>query len=193
MEAVRPASETARRGNVYLLRGWQDLYSQGIDQLADSLRREGVEAQVFRAGQWRELGETISHRYAGAGRREPLVLIGFSYGADDVVQIADQLKGADLTIDLLITIDPVTPAPVPENVRVGYNFFQSNGVWDAFPWFRGVPLQPDGNRQIMNIDIRRQRTDLLEPDTAHSNIAANPKIHREIIRRVLEVCGARGQ
>ena len=47
------------------------------------------------------------------------------------------------------------------------------------------PLKSDGVVKLINIDIRAQRPDLLEPDTAHSNIAANPKLHREIVRLVL--------
>ena len=50
----------------------------------------------------------VTHR-GTAEPRVPLVLIGFSYGADDAVQVAAKLSRAGIPIDLLLTIDPVTP------------------------------------------------------------------------------------
>ena len=170
-------------GNVVLLRGWRDLYSTGIDDLTKTLNRAGVNASVYRCAQWRDLAQAIGHRNCPG----PLILIGFSYGADDSIEIARQLQQAGQPVDLLITIDPVTPPLVPANVKLCYNYFQTNGVWDLFPWLRGIPLKADGASRLINVDIRAQRPDLLEPDTAHSNIAANPKLHREIVQRVLEV------
>jgi hypothetical protein len=193
LDAVQPISTTSRKGNVYLIRGWRDLYSAGIDQLAEELRQTGVRAQVYQDAQWPELSATIADRYHVASGFEPLVLIGFSYGADDVVRISQQLGQHGISPDLLITIDPVTPPPVPANVRVCYNFFQTNGVWDAFPWLRGVPLNSAGAGMVVNVDIRRDRPDLIEPNTAHSNIAANPKLHQAIIERVLGVCTPRDE
>jgi hypothetical protein len=191
LDAIQPISNTSRKGNVYLIRGWRDLYSVGIDQLADELRQRGVRAQVYQDEQWRELSATIADRYHVASGIEPLVLIGFSYGADDVVRTSQQLGRRGMSPDLLITIDPVTPPPVPANVRVCYNFFQTNGVWDVFPWLRGVALNSAGAGMVVNVDIRRDRPDLLETNTTHSNIAANPKLHRAIIERVLGVCTPR--
>jgi hypothetical protein len=83
------------------------------------------------------------------------------------------------------SFDPVTPKPVPENVRQCFNYFQSNGVWDFFPWLRGVPLKSDGPA-IHNLNLRVDRQDLLQPDTSHATIAGNPLLHREIVQRVLE-------
>src|SRR6185312_11057418 len=106
-------------------------------------------------------------------------------------RIAGRVRAQGVPVDLVVTIDPVTPPDVPDNVRACYNFFQTNGVWDLFPWFRGVPLRPTGAARLVNVDIRRDRPDLLEPHTAHSNIAANPKIHRAVIDQVLAVCTPR--
>ena len=170
------------KGSVYLIRGWQDLWSDGIDHLGREIQETGRDAHVYRETQWRALADAIARRYrAGAGAR-PLVLIGFSYGADDVLRIARQLDGDSITVDLVITIDPVTPPRVPGNVRACYNYFQTNGVWDIFPWLRGIPLTASRPGQLTNVDIRRDRPDLLEPDTSHATIAANLKLHREIVR-----------
>ena len=94
-------------------------------------------------------------------------------------------------IDLLIAIDPVTPPIVPGNVRMCYDFYETNGFWDVFPWLRGIALNSDAKSNLVNIDLRKQREDLIESDTAHSNIAGNVKLHREIIKMVLAVCTLR--
>jgi hypothetical protein len=106
-----------------------------------------------------------------------------------VIRIARQLNARSIPVDLLITIDPVTPPAVPPNVRRCLNYYQSNGVWDIFPWFRGIPLAaaPDGPA-IVNQNLRTDRRDLLEPGTSHQTIAANGKLHREIMARVMEAC-----
>jgi hypothetical protein len=176
--------------NVYLVRGWRDLWSEGIDQLGREIRQAGADAQVYRESQWRELGGMIDRQYRSGSAARPLVLIGFSYGADDVLRIAQRLERDSIPVDLLITIDPVTPPSVPPNVRVCYNYFQTNGLWDIFPWLRGVRLARPRAGQLQNVDIRRDRPDLLEPHTSHATIAANAKLHREIVARVLEACRA---
>src|SRR6266567_313999 len=109
--AIQDGGRTRRLCNVYLIRGWQDLWSQGVDELAVQLRGKGFRAEVFRAAQWREVAGAL----AKASKDQSLVLIGFSYGADDVIEIARQLRDGGRSVDLLITIDPVTPPPVPAN------------------------------------------------------------------------------
>ncbi|MGH9369902.1 MAG: hypothetical protein ACRD15_00055, partial [Vicinamibacterales bacterium] len=141
------------------------------------------------------LARAIAEEYRGKNGIEPLVLVGHSYGADDVVRIARKLDEADVSVDLLVTLDPVTPPAVPKNVKLAYNLYQSNGVMDAMPWLRGVRLEKgDGNTNtLMNVNIRTDRTDLLEPGTDHFNIEKKDKIHDEVIATVLKVCPDRPQ
>ncbi len=192
--ATRPASTLPRSGEVYLLRGWRGLWSEGIDRLGDELRGAGVDARVFRADQADKLGDALIDRFGKPGPRVPLVLIGFSYGADDAVQVAEKLDRAGIGVDLLLTIDPVTPPAVPGNVKLCLNYYQSNGPLDLFPWLRGIPLQPARGfgplSRLVNIDIRR-RPDLLEPGTSHATIAGNEPLHRAMVEEVLRVCPGR--
>jgi pimeloyl-ACP methyl ester carboxylesterase len=160
--------------NVCLVRGYQDWYSTGIDQLAGKLHDAGIPAEVFREAQWRDLAGQLKRHPHGA-----LVLIGFSYGADDAILIARQLNDAHQPVDLLITIDPVTPANIPANVKHAVNYYEPNGPWDTFPWLRGVPLTADTGAAAENINIR-SRADLNEPGTSHATIAGNEKVHRAI-------------
>lgn len=60
-----------------------------------------------------------------------LVIVGHSFGGDSAVQLLEQLRSRNVTVDVALTIDPVPQAPRPEsvihvtrNVRRWENFFQ---------------------------------------------------------------------
>ena len=189
---VQPVSEEPRAGNVYLLRGFIGIFSTGIDALGVKLADQGVRAQVFQDDQWRKLAATIAERHKGNENVEPLVLIGHSYGADDVVRIARDLDEHNVTVDLLVTLDPVTPPAIPKNVALAYNLYQPSAL-DGLPWLRGVAVKPavQGAGEIQNLNIRNERRDLLEPGTDHFNIEKKGKIHDAVIEQVLITCPTR--
>jgi pimeloyl-ACP methyl ester carboxylesterase len=165
----------AKDADVVLLRGWRDMYSDGVNHLADKLEAEGYRTAVLGEAQWKPVADAL------IGRRAPAVLIGFSYGADHAIDIARRLNEKHIAVPLLITLDPVTPPRVPGNVAVCHNLYQSSGIWDVFPWFRGIPLKTDSPRTMLtNIDVHR-RPDLDNPAMAHKTIAGSEAIHREIL------------
>jgi hypothetical protein len=163
-----------RSVNVCLIRGYLDWYSIGMDALASQLQSQGIHAEAFREEQWGNLADAVVQH-----PNHPVILIGFSYGADDVIEISRRLQKHDLPVDLLITIDPVTPAAVPGNVKHCVNFYAPSGFWDIFPWLRGVPLSGEPGVVLENINVHL-RPDLEEPDTNHGTIAGNENVHRAI-------------
>lgn len=193
LQQVQTTSENERAGNAYLLRGWIGIFSAGIDNLTEQINESGVRANVYQDEQWRALAKQIREQYAGRSGSEPLVLIGHSYGADDAVRVARELQKDNLEVELLVTLDPVTPPLVPDNVKRCVNIYRSNGVWDAMPWLRGVPLETESTfaGQIENFNIRENRKDLFEPGTDHFNIEKKQSIHNEIIKQVLASCPPR--
>jgi hypothetical protein len=190
---VSPISDAPRAGNVYLVRGWLGVFSTGIDKLGDKVEAAGVRSRVYRENQWRDLADALVQKYTGAKDPEPLVLVGHSYGADDVVLIARELEKHDITVDLIVTLDPTTPPTVPANVKHVVNLYQTN-LLDGLPFMRGIPLKAvEGFAgKLENINIRT-REDLLDPDLNHFNIEKKEKIHQEAIRRVLAACPPREQ
>jgi len=195
VHAVAPVSQAPRAGNAYLLRGFIGIFSTGINNLGGEIKQSGVNAMVFQDDQWSSLAGTIRKKYANAPQSEPLVLIGHSYGADDVVRIARELSRDNITVDLLVTLDPVTPPTIPSNVKRCVNLYQSNGVWDTLPWLRGVPVEAPKNSPTLlaNYNIRVDRTDLYEPGLDHFNIEKKKKVHQEIIKHVLTTCPPRNE
>ncbi|HVT88647.1 MAG TPA: hypothetical protein VHD56_07345 [Tepidisphaeraceae bacterium] len=192
MTWVQPESDQPHAGNVYLVRGLIGVFSTGMDDLSVKLNQNGVRARVYQDAQHSVLADQIVAGYKGAKNPEPLVLIGHSYGADDVVTIANVLDKQGIKVDLLVTIDATVPPKVPANVAVCYNYFQSNAT-DVIPMFRGIPLehQPGANGKLYNIDVRKNGKELLEPGTNHINIDKNPLVHAVVIKEVLDVCPPR--
>jgi hypothetical protein len=192
LAAIQPVSNAPRAGNVYLVRGWIGVFSTGIDTLSHKVNAEGVRGLVYQDGQWHSLADAIAEKYKDAKDPEPLVLVGHSFGADDVVAIARELDRANVAVDLLVTIDPTTPPAVPKNVRHCYNMYKP-GALDVLPMLRGIPLQPDAgfNGKLENVNIRDDRPDLLQGDVTHFNIEKKDTIHREAVKQILATCPPR--
>jgi hypothetical protein len=92
---------------VYLLRGFMNVFSLGMDQLAAELRQRGVEAVVG--------NHSLSDAYASeaaadckAGRINSIAIVGHSLGAGAGVEMADQLGQAGVGVGLVVTVDPVS-------------------------------------------------------------------------------------
>jgi pimeloyl-ACP methyl ester carboxylesterase len=192
LDRVQPHSDAPRAGNVYLLRGFLGIWSHGIDQLGRSINQAGVRAHVYQEDQWRQLCDAIIDRYRHAIAPEPLVLVGHSYGADDAIRIARRLEEAGVRVDLIVTLDPVTPPKVPASVGHCYNIYQPN-LLDSLPVFRGVPLEAEepAAHNVVNVNVRLDRRDLLEPGTNHFNIEKNTRIHAEIVSTISRFCPPR--
>ncbi len=189
---VQPTSDQPYAGNVYLLRGFIGIWSYGINDIGKKIADAGVRASIYQENQWGDVCDAIIQRYKDTPNHEPLIVIGHSYGADDALKMAKKLREHNITIDLVITLDPVTPPKVPTNIGLCYNIYQP-GMLDMLPFFRGVKLDAEDPRNLQNVNIRGERRDLLEPGTDHFNIEKNRLIHDEIVKKVKEFCPPRAQ
>ena len=190
---VSPVSTAPRVGQVYLIRGLIGLFSVGIDRLGDEINAAGISAHVFQEVQDPALADAIIARYAAAPKREPLCLIGHSVGAEDVITVARKLQAHGIDVDLVICLDATNPKTVPANVKQCINYYQSS-LMDYLPILRGLPLKADADfaGNLENINVRRDRRDLLEWDTNHFNMDKDTKIHADILRRLEILCVPRG-
>ncbi len=195
LSAIQPVTQVQqpRVGNAYLFRGFIGVFSAGMDSLNDQIVAEGVTSHVYQADQWASVADEIAKQYKTRPDAEPLVLAGHSYGADNVLRIAQKLKDQNVKVDLLITLDAVTPPKVPANVKKVVNLYQSNGALDNLPWLRGIPLEAErpGSVVLINQDVRTDRKDLLEPGVNHFNIEKGEKIHAEVVKQIKQVCVTR--
>src|SRR5688572_17825702 len=70
-----------------VLRGFFGVFSLGMDGLARELREQGVEVEVVQHWSWLwAVSEILQERAAGKVR--PIVLVGHSQGANNIIDIA---------------------------------------------------------------------------------------------------------
>ncbi len=166
--------------HVVLFRGFTGHWSHGLDTIAHQLNEKGITAQVRPHTDWQQVATQIE---ASHHRDFDVIFIGHSWGADDAIRLSRRLAQRNISVALLITLDPVTPPRVPANVKRATNFYESNGLRDLLPWWRGVPLERSNPHQsgLQNINVRRDRPDLGAANTTHGTITESAGIQREIM------------
>lgn len=174
----RPPSQrrTSRRlGNasVYLLRGFANIFSRGLDQIAADLRSAGVEAVIRNHSAWRSVAAKIIADHK-SGEKRSVVLIGHSLGANAIISISDELAKNGIRVDLLASFAATAPAPLPRNVKHAINYYFSANGW-------GLPLVagPQFNGKLENRDYSSAK------DIGHFNIDKQRALQLEVERQVM--------
>lgn len=112
-------------GKVYLMRGLANVFSLGMDTMADKLRARGINATVYEYGQWPQLADDAV-AWSRANRRAPVVIVGHSLGADAAIQMAERMTALGMAPRLVITFDPVGVTQIGRSGGRFINFYQSN-------------------------------------------------------------------
>jgi hypothetical protein len=165
---------------VIMLRGWFGVFSTGLDGLSDELKSKGINAVVAGHLYWTTALAEIEKERA-AGKYRPVVLIGHSQGANNVIDIARALQQKNIPVELVITLAPFLQYPMPNNVLRAVNFYQSPG------W--GAPITGEANfhGKIVNVNMKD------DPTVLHINIDKSSKVHGDIVREILAVSQAAKQ
>jgi hypothetical protein len=194
-KTVGPATrEYPRVGHVYCMRGWLGIFSTGMDVLADEIDTQGGTPAVSVADEeWRRLKGWLIEEHNAGQIHEPLVLLGHSWGADDMIRVCDELKQEHISVDLLVLIDPVTPSPVPANVKRVYCIFKSHPVTDGVPFWRGVSaaVADPHVTSITNIDLRTANVGFDTSVIDHINIEKSAGVHQMVMDQIKLVCPTR--
>ncbi len=178
-----------RVGEIFIFRGFTGIWSRGLDAMAVRFRQDGIETSIWADSDWQRAEKQIIAERREKQPHEPLVLLGHSFGADSAIRLADMLRTSGISVDLLVTIECVTPPPVPGNVKSALNIYRPRPL-DFLPWWRGVPVQqtPGSHGTLQQINITRDRPDIDRPDLGHSDMDKDPKIQELVAQRVLAVC-----
>jgi len=149
-----------------------------MDSLASELKAKGIKTEVASHLYWSTALKDIVKERA-AGNTGPLVLVGHSQGANNVIDMARSLETRKIPVDLLVTLAPFMQDPLPSNVVRAVNYYQSPG------W--GAPLTADrGFRgKLSNVNVGDDWT------IAHISIDKITKIHADIAREIAAVLQAK--
>lgn len=159
---------------IYLLRGLANVFSRGMDEMAEKLRSDGFSPVVINHRGWQVAADTIARNYQ-SGRNAPIILIGHSLGANNAYRIARRLYAKRIPVAYLATFDPTQSFTVPNNVRYFVNFYQNNGVG------RRALLSPSRHKQKVNLNLTTS------PGLNHRNIDQSRRLQDIVIARIHEV------
>ena len=162
------------RAHVYLLRGLMNIFSLGMDTLAEELNRHGVYATVHSYSDWPSLADRAAADYK-AGKEGPIILIGHSLGADAVMEMGAYLGRKGIPVALVVPFDGTKSFAASDNVARVLNLTQRDYAYmRRGPGFRGT---------LANIDVSS------DPSIDHINIDKSPRLHARVISEVLAVVG----
>ena len=165
---LRSRPTTAGPAQVYLLRGFMNMFSLGMDDLAAMIQARGMSATVLNhADAAGALGQ-ITSRYA-AGDRSSVILVGHSLGADAVIAMAQALDRDGIAVALAVLFDGTAAHAVPRNVARAINFTRYFTISPG-PGFTG---------SIENVDLRP------DPAIDHLNIDKSPALQARVMDEVM--------
>ncbi len=113
--------------HVYMLRGFMNVFSMGLDSLAQKLEEGGIRTSVANHFAWSSYAQDAIGKYK-SGKVRSIIIIGHSLGGGAALSMAEQLREAKVPVSLVITLDPVGTPQAPANVRRLINLYVSNGM-----------------------------------------------------------------
>lgn len=162
------AQSTQPHAHVYLIRGFMNVFSLGMDEMAAELQRKGIEATVDNHSADESLSAEAAAAYK-AGTEDPIILVGHSLGADVVIGMAATLGEQGVPVKLVIGLDPFY-----EHVAAGR--VDHMIIFHVLP--HRVVEGPDFYGELSDIDL----TD--HPEVTHLNIDKTPEMQEQVLRYI---------
>jgi hypothetical protein len=172
--ATPGTAQPQARAHVYVLRGLFNVFSLGMDLLADELKRRGVDATVHGYADWQTLADRAAADYK-AGKEAPIILIGHSLGADAVMEMAAYLGRKGVPVALVVPFDGTKSFAASDNVARVLNLTQRD-----YAYMRGGP---GFHGTLANVDVSS------DSSIDHINIDKSPRLHTRVVTEVLAVVG----
>jgi hypothetical protein len=167
--ARKPPPQMQGPVHVYLLRGFLNVFSLGMDDLAAKLQADGIAATVMNHADADFVASRIVAAYNG-GDHGPIVLIGHSLGADAIVDVANTLAHYNVPVALLVLFDGTDQHLIPPNVVTAINYTKHFMITAA----------PGSRSAVSNVDLSTN------PGVDHLNIDTSPSLQAQTMNYVLQ-------
>ena len=161
----------AKAEEVYMIRGFLNVFSDGMNQMTRKLKSRGIRARAISNGDWRNVANDIIRRAKAKKVSYPIVIVGHSLGGVEAPSFANALGAAGVPVALVIGLDPGFSAPPPfrKGAKQVVNYKIPSGKnYRRGPGFKG---------KITTIDVSRYGTD-------HVGIDKNSKVQALVIKRI---------
>ena len=158
---------------VYLLRGFLNVFSLGMDDIAAKLQASGIAATVMNHADADFIASRILTAY-NAGDRGPIVLIGHSLGADAIVDVAATLARYNVPVALLVLFDGTEGHQIPATVTTAINYTKHFMITPQF----------GSHNTVSNVDLSG------DPAIDHLSIDTAPALQGQTVNAVLQATTA---
>ncbi len=156
---------------VYMIRGFMNVFSRGINQMTVRLKRHGIRATSHSNGEWRDIAQRIIRRHKRGSVSHPIIIVGHSVGGVEAPSFANALGRAGVKVSLVIGLDPGFSTPV----RFGRNISQV--VNYKIPSGKHYRRGKGFTGSIRTIDVSRYGVD-------HVGIDKNRQVQNLVISRI---------
>jgi hypothetical protein len=162
------------RAHVYLLRGLLNIFSLGMDTLAEKIQRHGIHATVHNHTEWEALADQAAAAYR-AGKEGPIIIVGHSLGADAVMQMSAYLGRKGVPVALAVPFDARGSYATSSNVGRLLNLTHAGyGYMSRGAGFHG---------SLSNVDVSS------DANIDHLNIDKSARLHTKVVAAIVEVVG----
>jgi hypothetical protein len=163
--------------HVYLLRGLLNIFSLGMDDLAQKINRVGIASTVHEHGHWQTLADEIAAKYK-SGNHGAIVLIGHSLGADAVMLMGEYLGTLGVPVALIVPFDATRSLAANGNVARVMNITQRDYAYMKRGFgFRG---------ELANVDVSRDES------IGHISIDKSARLHAMVVNKIVSIVGKGG-
>jgi len=186
VDAIRPhhvinrsKNHVTRSGEVYLMSGLANIFSRGIDTMADKMRAKGFDASNFSYKYWKPIAEDIVARAKNDTVSYPVIIMGHSLGGNESSKFANYLAANGVRVELVVTFDPVETGRVGANIGEVVNYYlpmekKDNSI-HAVSGFEGT---------LKNIDVTT------DASITHTNVEKNSRFQNASISKALAITSA---
>lgn len=169
--AAQTAAPAKPYDHVFLLRGAFNIFSLGMDEIADKLQQPGVHTTVANWISWESLADQAAAEYK-SGQVRAIILVGHSSGANAIADMAGRLGQLGVPVRLAVGLDPTTRKVASGHVDRYINYYIANGMGTAIVrgrQFSGV---------LENIDVEKN------PSLNHFNIDKNRALQDRVLSEI---------
>lgn len=172
---------------VYIFRGAAG-YWPGVKQMASRVQEEGFDPVVCRCSEMFRIKSQIVKQQRAGIPGVPVLIIGYSAGAETAVKLTQGLEKEGIRVDGLWLIEAYKFPSIPSNVDYCFNLFESRPS-DRWFIFRGTPVsQVTSNTSLLEIDVAKDERFAQEfGGHNHFTIQDDDRIQKLIARQLQSI------
>lgn len=181
-----PSNISYGKGAIYAMRGGLGgVFSLGMNRIEDTFERDyHIHATSTIWYKFYSLSDLIIKKYRSKEITGPIILVGHSLGGNDQIKVAKKLYEANVPVALLITVDAVSPLPIPPNVKEVLNIYQPSYI--PITTGKKVTVVDPKRTHLINVNMAKQKN----LHVNHWTITMNKEVQRMIDNKILEVINA---